>query len=154
MERATVREWAKAVEAVEKCEVTEISPGPDNAFPDFTAKLGGNPISIELTELLHSPNVLRGASRGQIAFEKIQWTEGHFRQRVQDRLCAKSNNILKSGGFCDVLVLHTDEPWLSPCSVKQWLAGGAFPAQRAVGSAYLLMTYVPDWATHWPIFRL
>ena len=154
VERSTVREWIKAVEVAEKLKISELEDGPAEDFPDFYANLDGKSISIELTELLHSPHVLKAAAKRELRFDHIQWTPVHFRTRVQERVSSKAAQCSRAGRRCDVLILHTDEPWLSPHRTEQWLAENPFEPQEPIGAAYLLMTHVPDWAEHWPIFQL
>lgn len=154
VEKATVLEWAKAVGVVEGLTVTAITEGPANAFPDFNATLTGESISIELTELLHSPDILKTSAKGHVGFDDLQWTEGQFRERVNERINAKAAKLCERDRRCAVLIVHTDEPWLSPAAVSGWLKNEAFPPQQTVEAAYLLMTYVPGWAKHWPVFRL
>lgn len=154
VERSTVREWIEAVEKVELIRVRDLAEGPPNEFPDFRATVSGKDISIELTELLHSPSVLKSAAKGGLTFEDVQWTEAHFRTRLQERVYSKIAQLSKNNRRCDFLILHTDEPWLLPNDVKRWLAEEPFAPPKEIGAAYLLMTYVPGWADHWPIFRL
>ena len=111
-------------------------------------------ISVELTELLHSPSVLKAAAKNQLGFDQVQWSEHHFRQRIEERMSSKAAQLSRSDRRCDILILHTDEPWLSPSAVEQWLARKPLQSEPRFGAAYLLMTYVPGWSDHWPVFRL
>ncbi len=154
VERATVFEWARSFGAAGGGQPDSIIAGPDNKFPDFTAQLDGKTITIELTELLHFPEILKRAAKARLNFEDIQWTEAHFRERVNARLNAKCNMLSERGRSADILILHTDEPWLSPQMIEDWLSREAFCRRDEVDEAYLLTTYVPGYAEHWPIFRL
>jgi hypothetical protein len=154
VERSVIQEWVEAVEAVEQLPVTGITEGPENEFPDFYVKIGGQRISIELTELLHSRAVLKSAAKQNLRSEDVQWTAGHFRMRVQECARSKSSKLASSHRGCDVLILHTDEPWLLPHNVERWLAEESIQPLEAIRTAYLIMTYVPGWSGHWPIFRL
>lgn len=154
VERATVFEWARSLGAVGGGRLDSIVAGPDNAFPDFTARLNGKAITIELTELLHSPGILSRAAKGDLNFESLQWTEALFRERVRERIDSKGDKLSKRGQSVDVLILHTDEPWLSPQMIEQWLDREAFSRRDEIEEAYLLTTYVPGYAEHWPIIRL
>ena len=154
VERATVFESARSLGAVGGSQLDSIVAGPDNAYPDFTARLDGKAIAIELTELLHSPGILRRAAKGRLNFEGLQWTEGRFRERVSERINSKGDKLSKRGRSADVLILHTDEPWLSPQMIEHWLDREAFSRRDEIEEAYLLTTYVPGYAEHWPMFSL
>lgn len=154
VERATVFEWARSLGALERGQVDSIVAGPDNEFPDFTARLDGKAIVIELTELLHSPGILKRAVKGNLDFDSLQWTEAHFRERVSERLNSKVDKLSQRRQSADVLILHTDEPWLAPQMIEQWLEREAFGRRDEIANAYLLTTYVPGYAEHWPMFSL
>ena len=154
VERATVMEWVDAISVLEDVQVDAVAPGPDNAFPDFTARLNGEPVSIQLTELLHSKNILKLAAKRQPNFEGVQWTEHRFRERIRELLDAKAGKLSRSRRLCDVLIIHSDEPWLTPQKIEEWLAGGRFDKRPEIAAVYLLITYVPGWAEHWPLFRI
>lgn len=154
VERATVMEWVEAFGSTESLQVVSVASGSPNSFPDFTAHVDGAHISIELTELLHSKNTLKLASKRRLNFEEIQWTESYFRDRIQERLDAKCATLAHSGHQCDILIIHSDEPWLTPQKISEWLANGAFDRRKEIVEAYLLITYVPGWTEHWPVFRI
>lgn len=126
VERATVNEWARSLVMLEGRHVSEVAHGPSNAFPDFTGTLEGVPVSIELTELLYSKCVVGRAKRRELTYKQVQWSECHFRARVDERLNDKANKRAVRGGSIDFLVVHTDEPWLSPQEVEGWLAQKCF----------------------------
>lgn len=163
IEADAAEEWALAAKAEFGLHVTNISsckPDP----PDCHAIFEGRNISIELTELvdnhLRYENVKANEAgkepphyQGQ-AFLDAQWSKDRFFKEISDLIDKKTANYEAGNQVFDVLIVYTDEPWLSPQQVRTWLTETNIEPRRAFHSAYLLMTHEHANADHWPIFRL
>lgn len=154
VENSTISEFRRALAGVGTLRFEDVQRGPDNAFPDFYALRSGSWISVELTELLHSADTLALAAKRSLSFEDIQGSAEHLERRLSERVLAKALNCRRHAISADILVIHTAEPWLDPRAVESWLPGLTVEKPKEIRSAYLLMTYSPGYAEHWPLFRL
>ena len=165
VERSTAREWCRAVHSKYGLNVDNVTSNPDpKGVPDCFANLNGQEISIELTELVDGPlldQICDAQGRGQVisahvgeAFLSSLWDEQRFNRALSDRFSAKSNKYLRNNEVVDALIIHTDEPWLSPQQVEEWIPHCELKPTNQIKSAYLLMTYAPGYSIDWPVFQI
>lgn len=165
VELATAREWAESAGAKYGIVVSGIvSNSNSNVAPDCFAQLNGGQIGIELTELV-DPELLRcvAAERKSdrvfsayhgIGFQQAQWDQTRFCHALNEILAKKDKKYEGQSFRADVLIVHTDEPWLSPHDVERWLAQNTFEHRPSLKTVYFLMTYVPGYSLHWPVFQV
>ena len=158
VECQTAEEWARSVAAEGGSAVTEISSCSSDP-PDCVGLRDGLPIKIELAELLHGNalhrvDVARRKGLAGLSFDELQWNDTLFRERVNAILNRKQEKLASANLTIDALVIHTDEPWLSPHQMRIWTPTEAFARRSNITTAYLLRTYVPNYAAHWPVFKI
>lgn len=163
IEVSTVEEWARAIASEFGVHVTKICICKDDP-PDCIATVSGKQISIELAELVDSNRVLECAKAVETGnqpphhqgtgFEKTQWSKERFFRELNSLIDKKNLKYEKNKLVFDVLLIHTDEPWLSPQQAKSWLSESKIEPKSSFRSVYLLMTYQPGYANHWPVFLL
>lgn len=163
VETSTAREFAQSIAAECGIDLCDIQSNPADP-PDCIGRIGDRCIEIELAELVNA-DVLSAVAQARKQNRRVtshdelfldaQWTPDLLKDRV-DRLLDKKQAAYAdlAGGPVDVLLIHTDEPWLSPNDVKSWLESLSFTPRPAFKSAFLLMTYHPGYSEHWPVFRL
>lgn len=165
VERSTAQDWCDAVRHNYGLVVEKVRSNPDpNGVPDCFADCNGETISLELTELVDAElldEISKARKRGVVltsysgeGFQKAQWDESRFTQMLSRRLDAKKTNYERNNAIVDVLIIHTDEPWLSPAQVQEWLPRCELEPNQYVRSAYLLMTYCPGDPESCPVFRI
>jgi hypothetical protein len=163
VETSTVEEWATAVKAEFGLHITNISPCQTDP-PDCYANFEGRRISIELAELVDGNRLKESVAaidagkepphyQGQ-AFLNTQWSKDRFFDELSVLIDKKTVKYQRNKLVFDVLIIHTDETWLSPQQVRSWLAETDIGPRSTFQSAYLLMTYDPGYVDHWPVFRL
>ncbi|MNQ57654.1 hypothetical protein D3C85_718190 [compost metagenome] len=153
IERAVMLEWQGSMHRAFSIAFQAVERGPDNAFPDFFVRINEAKLSVELTELLHSEGIVRRAYNAKLTFEETWWTNDHFKARVIEAIKKKADNAYKRGQHIDVLLLHTDEPWLTSARLDEMCSALALEPPSVIRSAYLLKTYCPD-VGYWPVHRL
>lgn len=153
IERAIMQEWQGSMHAAFGVVFQAVERGPDNAFPDFFVRINEAKLSAELTELLHSEDIVRRAYNAKLTVEEPWWINDHFKARVIEAIEKKADNAYKRGQHIDVLLLHTDEPWLTSARLDEMCSALALELPSVVRSAYLLKTYCPD-IGYWPVYRL
>lgn len=163
MEVSTAEEWALAAKNRFGLHVTNIracKTDPPDCYADFDSRS----ISIELAELVDGKRLGKSVAaidagqdpphhHGQ-DFLKAQWSKDRFFKELSDLINKKAAKYEKNNSVFDVLLVHTDEPWLNPQQVTDWLTQKTVEPRSVFRSAYLLMTYAPDYAHHWPVFQL
>jgi hypothetical protein len=163
VECSTAQEWARSMQAEFAIEVSDIVNAAADP-PDCIAHYKGRPISIEMTELLKPEirtEIDQARKRGEYLstsagdlFIRAQWTRSTLLSAINERLDDKQGKYARRNFFADVLVIHTDEPWLSPYQVKEWLSDTEISARPNIRSAYLLRSHFPAYSEHWPVFSL
>ena len=163
IERETTNEWARSLKIEFNKDITNIRSS-DSDPPDCTAMIGNRCISIELAELVDQARInarVKAVEAGNEppeyhgeAFENSQWTIDRFRHRLDALIENKHQKYLNGGQQFDVLLVHSDEPWLSPKYGHNWLSTLIFVPPSTFGSAFFLMTYDPNIPDHWPVFKL
>lgn len=115
-------------------------------------------IGIELTELV-DPYMVRGAvlqrRAGASPSQYRDWSQQQLlerlRQIVRRKDCAAVKHGRKLSGYW--LVVHTDEPGLTPAVVTAHLEGWLPMSCQLLTRCFLLMSYFPDHAGR-PLFEL
>jgi hypothetical protein len=130
--------------------------------PDCEAKIDGQRVGIEITELVHqrtmerSLRAQRERARGQEPEKEevyFVWDRAKLLQHLQDRIDAKDRAEPKGGPYSRYfLVIHTDEMFLDAAQVDEWLTGATFRANR-ITDALLGLSYHPAHNGS-PVFRL
>lgn len=163
IERATAEEWCAAVRDKYGLEVKHVVSNQDfKGVPDCFAYADGRKISIELTELVDGEflDEIKASRRAgynfspfaESGFSRSQWDARRFSTHLERRIADKAK-YARRGILVDVLIIHTDEPWLYPGDVEAWLPQSGLKPVECIASAYLLMTHVPG-IRAWPVFRL
>jgi hypothetical protein len=159
VERQTVQEWAQSLAA--QGDIIDSIRSSERDPPDCLASLNGVPISIELAELLHG-NVLHriaAARRGaatQPSWDELQWTRDLFKENLCRIIQTKHTKLSRAelDAAATVLLVYSDEPWLTAKQVEQWCGECAFEPPPTIGRADLLLTYDPGYGPNWPVFKL
>ena len=161
VERATAGEWAESVAAEFGIQIDRLWQ-PDADPPDIIVEIAGQELSLELVELVDERR-LRDGSASKVTrrpqpsprqkFEFALWGDQRLRTELGALLDRKQSRYRQGEAF-DILVVHTDEPWLRAHDVRHWLSRGPFAKRSCFRSAYLLLTYDPNEGPHWPVFRL
>lgn len=158
VERQTVEEWARSARRKGDA-VADIRSNLDDP-PDCLATLNGIPVAIELAELLHGEVLHRfaAARRGNApppTWDELQWTSELFHDRLDAIVSRKSEALKRAdlGSTTTILLIYTDEPWLSFGQAENWLIDLDFEAPSNVDRADLLFSYDPT-VGYWPILRL
>ncbi|MEO9969300.1 MAG: hypothetical protein ABJG15_05645 [Hyphomonadaceae bacterium] len=163
LEKLVAIEWTKSAQVAFGLNVSSLEHNLVDP-PDCFAEIDGRKIAIELTELVNSnllddietynrENGLRVTSADRF-YHHAQWNLELFKTRLDERIDKKQESYEKRGIFVDVLVVHSDEPWLSPYHVETWISSLNFKARPNLFSVHFIQSYFPGYSKHWPIFRL
>lgn len=171
VELDTAKEWAEAALTLWGMRVTNLRSNSDlKGVPDVFGIMDGSEIGIELTEFVDGdfldkvraskPNAAPmglhkyNSHFGQ-GFADSQWSEARFVSLLRESIEKKNTKYVRNGHVVDVLVLHTDEDWLTIENVEEWLKPEEFSPYPALRSCYFLMYRRPgtdDPATVFKIF--
>ena len=163
VDASTATDWATAVKSVFGLRVTNINSCETDP-PDCYANFEGRRISIELAELVDGNRLKESVAaidagkepphnQGQ-AFFDTQWSKDRFFKQLSALIDKKNTKYERDKLVFDVLIVHTDEPWLSARQVEYWLAETNIEPRGSFKNAYFLITYDPAYADHWPVFHL
>ena len=158
VELSTASEWRISIETEFGLSVDLPESNPDDP-PDCYVKYEGRRLSVELVQLIerkHKQRATQGESpyAGQL-FTDTQWTIARFGAALNKIIEKKGTNYKNREILIDVLVIHTDEPWLNSKQAHEWLEEIKIQNHPSISSAFLLFNYEPDRGTqHWPVFRL
>ena len=178
-ERLTIDSWSEAVQAEYGVAIENISANPTDP-PDFHVSISGQSYGVELVQMVDEkikkliatavgkakncreakgepppkdgiekdvPSILHDP-----LFERMQWTKEKLVLKLQDVIDLKAENYAKNGQTVDILVVHTDEPWLTSRDAFTWLKGVTFNVPPCIGSVSLLFFYEPGRdVDHWPV---
>lgn len=129
---------------------TDVSKGSDP--PDCIAVDSmGNPVAIEVTELVDS-DAIKAARNGKL-YDFKDWQEDlipTLESVIRRKDCAKLNHETFSQY---VLVIYTDEPCLDFELAKTILADHRFASTILIDKVYLLYSYIP-WEGGCPYIQL
>lgn len=117
--------------------------GSENDPPDCDADDNdGGRVAIEITELVDPSSA--AAARAGKHYEWKDWRQNLV--RALDGILRRKDapSTIKGGPYTRyVLVIHTDEPWLTVGDARQALVTHVFPETFLITRAYLLMSYDP-----------
>lgn len=155
VETGVAQEWATSMQGEFGVAISEIRQSLSDP-PDCYVTISSETVSVEITELVNG-EILKQISQGKRVsslFQQQQWNLGSFSDAINKRLDEKSENYRRNKASVDVIVIHTDEDYLSPFDISRWLAELKFTPRENIQNAYLLRTYIPNFRDWWPIFKL
>jgi hypothetical protein len=132
----------------------EIEPRPSGEDPPDCEAVdaNGRAMAIEVTELVDGSAIAAARRTGRVDF--ATWGPAQIRAQIDHLLTAKDSKVLKGGPYDEYVVLiHTDEPAVTPEQIAVALDGHELPAMKQVHRAYLLLSYDPH-RRRYPYFRL
>ena len=127
--------------------VTTILPVPHGFDPPDLVADGS--IGIELTEFV-DPEMVRAAARrkraGETPDQYRHWGKDEFLARIKEIVLRKDAGTPKTRDSWDQywLVIHTDEPGLTPELVESYLRDWSPIISRLLTRCFLLMSYFPS----------
>ena len=154
VEQQTVREWCTSIRSMYDIELTGVrsSDHPNKDVPDCWALLGDRKISIELKELLRGK--LCGPNKNPTYNEK-QWTKEQFFEELLGLFVKAQDQAQRNGITLDVLLIHTDEPWLLYPKCTAWLDEETIERHPNIKSAFLMHAFsIPNDTKYWPVHQL
>jgi hypothetical protein len=159
LERIVANEWATAMRVKFGLDISNVRSNPAPIEPpDCFAACNGHEITIELTELVNG-EVLDRFRRSQLShaeiFNETQWTTDLLVRKIAEQLDKKNIKYARRPNFqIDALVIYSDETWLSPDLIQRAISETVFPSRHTIRNAFLIRTYVPGYAEHWPMFPI
>lgn len=87
---------------------------------------------------------LASAFQGEKFFAS-QWDDARCARHLADCIRKKEVKYTRNRSFFDVLIVRTDEPWLSPYHVEERLQNVGALSAEGIRSAYLLMSGNPGY---------
>lgn len=134
----------------------------DQDPPDCEARVDGCLTGVEVTELVHRQTLERSLKALKLRAQGKEphkaeayfvWDRADLLGALQARIDAKDRAILKGGPYERyILVVYTDEMFLSASQVEQWLKGATFRADR-ITDVLLGLSYDPAQQCC-PVFKL
>jgi hypothetical protein len=156
VELSTVREWCDTIAAEFGAAVGSIKHNPNDP-PDCFVTVNGKDQGVELVQLVEAEHKQRAAKgetpyAGQL-FEDMQWSKERLVNKVTEIVQSKGEKYERKGVKIDILLIHTDETWLSSSQAREWLSDNEIEPHPSVDSSFLLFSYEPGRsAQHWPGF--
>jgi hypothetical protein len=126
-------------------EVTAFKPDP----PDFVARAKNDLLTaIELTELVSERAIKRNIETSKAEDTAYRdWTTDQVFAALKQLLINKDAKRLNGGPYDEVqLLIHTDEPVISPGVYIPYLQSQSFPLLKQITKAFLLFSYDPSTA--------
>ncbi len=163
IERSVVDEWHEVAVKSSKKLKGKISEGEDP--PDFFLMAdAGDVLSIELVEFVNQELLaevvklrrqgINITSHSPGFFEKAQWTEATFNQKLESLVSAKNKKYQKNSKRVDILLIYTDETWLSEHQVSEWIKKSIIRPTDSIYSVDFLMSYVPGREPAYPLLHI
>ena len=120
--------------------------------PDCVARnAAGRLVAFEITEIVSQAAVELDAHGDDVL---ALWEPGDLARKIEDRLATKDFKEFHGGPFDDIIVvLHTDEFYLSVEAAESELTGTSFGPFTQVTDAYLIFSYSPR-SQGYPIVRI
>jgi hypothetical protein len=154
VELGTCQEWCRSIAAEFGLNIGEPEPNLQDP-PDCTVLIEGKSHGVELVQLIDSEHKLRSIKGESPYYGKLfldmQWSRERFISKVNKIIQKKSEKYHKNKQHIDVLVIHTDETWLTSSQARQWLRNNHVKQVSNITNVYLLFTYDPSWHDHWPV---
>lgn len=154
----TTREWCESIAAEFGITVGEPVHNPDDP-PDCYVAVDGQSLAVELRELVEEEHKQR-AAQGETPyagrfFLDTQWSKERLASKLNEIIQNKGNKCRSQGKIMDVLIIHSDEPWLTSRQAHQWLSSINVEPHPSISNAFLLFTYEPGRdVEHWPVLWL
>lgn len=161
IEKTVAAEWANSMREKFHIEISDVQHA-NAAHPDCFAYYCGERMNLELTELVkgnilakysglkgHTPTQTRSSY-----FDEAQWSFEEFATKIEEMLTTKDEKYFNADMKIDALIIYTDEDWLPPQTIQEWLEKISVAPRNNVRNAYLLRTYFPGYGSCWPVFRL
>ena len=158
VELSAAREWCKSIAAEFGVTVDEPEHNPNDP-PDCYVSVNGQNLGVELRELVEREHKKRAAKgetpyAGQF-FLDTQWSKERLVSKLNETIQEKGEKYKRKSKRIDVLLIHTDEPWLSSSQACEWLSGTQIEPHPNIARASLLFSYVPGRGVeHWPVLWL
>ena len=126
-------------------------------YPDCLAKMSGEPIGIEVTELVDGEAIREhGKLRGSpvvgthwLGFQNSPvpiWGPEDFHKGLDEIVEKKDMRVRDSSLVSQFLLIVTDEPWLDRETVSGYLKDLKLKRPRHFDRIYLMLSYDPDYA--------
>jgi len=157
VEGSTIREWATSMEKRLGYKVSEIARAEEEP-PDFTVEISGTTLAVELTQM-DNPEHRKRAAKGESPFAGQLFLDMQFdRERLTEevlRAFQRKDKDYSSRGHCiDLLLIHTDEPWLTAAQLRDWLPLDWTCRNSPIRAVHLMLTYSPSEGPTWPLFEV
>ncbi len=158
VEISTAREWCRSIAAEFGWTVGEPEHNADDP-PDCYVSVDGQNLGVELRQLVEREHKQRAANgetpyAGQL-FLDAQWSKDRLVSKLIEAIQEKGRKCERRGKTVDVLLIHTDEPWLTSRQARKWLRDAQIDPHPSIASAFLLFNYEPGRGTqHWPVLWL
>ena len=158
VELSTAREWRESIAVEFGVTVGEPEYNVDEP-PDCHVSVDGQTLGVELRQLVESEHKQRAAKgetpyAGQL-FMDMQWSKERLVSELKKTIQEKGDKYKRKGNLIDVLLIHTDEPWLSSSQAREWLSDIQIEPHPNIASAFLLFSYEPGRGVeHWPVLWL
>ncbi len=169
MEVGAVMDWAEQMNKRGcQIDIDTIKKNPDT-YPDCIAKMDGEQIGVEVTELVDG-NAIRchpenpqyeGPEQFVREFQQPmppKWSREKFEQCLSERVCRKDKGV-KCGSLAkQFLLVVTDEPWLDQATLADYLRTIKLQPPRNFDGVYVMMSHVPNptgrGRGHHPVFEV
>jgi hypothetical protein len=158
VEKSTIEEWCRSIKAELGIEVGVPQP-IDEDPPDFNVSINGQLFSVELVQLVdenHKKRAVKGESQfaGKL-FNDTQWSVERLLSKLNAIIHKKGDKYSRDGLSVDVLLMHTDEPWLTSEQARTWLNNATINTHPSIHRVFLMFTYEPGRdVEHWPILKI
>jgi hypothetical protein len=146
VELNTAREWCRSVAAEFGVTAAEPEHNPQDP-PDCYVWIKEQRLSVELVQLVEAKHKARATKNetpyaGQL-FLDMQWSRERFAHKLRECVQKKGHKYAQTGLRIDVLIVHTDETWLTSTQARDWLGEIEINPHANVASAFLLFFHEP-----------
>ena len=169
VEQLTALDWCQSMRELFDIELSNLQTNCSDP-PDIWVWYGENRLGVELVEFVDGDHLARAKSRrpkniehppvslespysGKL-FVDSQWTRNRFIEKLQAVIANKSIRYTEKGVVIDVLLIHTDEPWLEAGNVELWLSDGLIVPPENIVAGFLMFSYRPGEKPGYPLFHI
>ncbi|NRB20460.1 MAG: hypothetical protein HRU33_23745 [Rhodobacteraceae bacterium] len=163
IEASVLAEWVRSASSELSLNITDAAL-LQNDPPDAKATVNGLHKTIELTELVDGDfiaDVKRSRNKGKHRsafsvrdFSRVQWDRERFFTELNNLISKKDKKYSAQEVPIDILIVYSDEPWLTPEEVSIWMQPNKKPRLTSIGTVHVLLTYSPGYREYWPIFSM